>query len=134
MQDFSRVADALEEIARALRGAAPAGSATAAGSEAEWHDIEAPAPASRAFSGEVRHYCVWVSKDKVPEIVQGEHPAVWDYILSKAGPEVSTYAGSGLRIKRYDSLELAQAGWKRDAPSSVRRSLPTPAPIANIFN
>ena len=74
---------------------------------------------------EQRHYCVWRFANGVAPIgiYSGGHPCTWEKILSNAG--VSEFAGSGIKLKRYDTLQLCHDNWLSDAPDNLRSSLPS---------
>ena len=139
--NLNSIAAALEEVARSLRHAqlqqdslqrdrSQTDTASAVGS-AEFEVVE---EAPRPFRGkDIRFYCVWIAADGKAEIVLGEYPAVWKRVLAKGGEGCKELAGSGLRLKAYASLELAQANWIQHAPGCVKSSLPAVAPLCRVY-
>ena len=85
---------------------------------------------------DVRFYCVWRFPEGAAAVVEGigiysgEFPAVWTRILSQAG--ATRYAGSGIQLRRYNSLRLARDAWLTAAPAALVPVLPADAPHHRI--
>ncbi len=92
-----------------------------------------PVPAEPTTSEPVdnRVYCVWSIPNVigVAGIYSGPHPAAWLRILSHFPADTRSPLAAGARLRRYPTIADAEAAWITDAPSTVRESLPRPAPL-----
>ena len=72
-----------------------------------------------------RHYCLWSAPctgGPGPGVYSGEYPAVWSAILAQG--KGGKYAGSGLVLERFASLDLAKEGWVVKCPQKHAKRLP----------
>ena len=80
---------------------------------------------ARTVPEDRRYYCVWrlpsPSATRGAGIYYGIHPAAWTAIQEQSGPRPLAV---GTRLRRYDSLESARAGWLVDAAKTLRSALP----------
>ena len=94
---------------------------------------KAPAAASgaetiadrRGDTRDDRHYCLW-SAPRIggpgPGVYSGQYPAVWSAILAQG--KGGKYAGSGLVLEKFASLDLAKEGWVVKCPQKHAKRLP----------
>ena len=72
-----------------------------------------------------RHYCLW-SAPRIggpgPGVYSGQYPAVWSAILAQG--KGGKYAGSGLVLEKFASLDLAKEGWVVKCPQKHAKRLP----------
>ena len=85
-----------------------------------------------AGEGDVRVYAVWhvPGRPDAPGIYTGRHPACWDTICEMLPGH--QYIGSGAHLRRYASVEEAQAAWFHAAPRRHRPGV-TPAPVFEVL-
>ena len=79
----------------------------------------------RGDTHEDRHYCLWSAPCKGgpgPGVYSGQYPAVWSAILAQG--KGGKYAGSGLVLEKFASLDLAKEGWVVKCPQKHAKRLP----------
>ena len=72
-----------------------------------------------------RHYCLWSAPGiggPGPGVYSGQYPAVWSAILAQG--KGGKYAGSGLVLEKFASLDLAKEGWVVKCPQKHAKRLP----------
>ena len=79
----------------------------------------------RGDTHDYRHYCLWSAPRKGgpgPGVYSGQYPAVWSAILAQG--KGGKYAGSGLVLEKFASLDLAKEGWVVKCPQKHAKRLP----------
>ena len=79
----------------------------------------------RGDTHDYRHYCLWSAPCKGgpgPGVYSGQYPAVWSAILAQG--KGGKYAGSGLVLEKFASLDLAKEGWVVKCPQKHAKRLP----------